>query len=69
MKVDEYQPIEPPPRVKMAGRPRVKRIRASNEMRNASKLSKKGTKLYYGICKDPGHNRRLCPNKGNQVTK
>ena len=41
IKCDEYLPIEPPPLVKLAGRPRTKRVRGAEEQGNSSKLSKK----------------------------
>ena len=44
MKCDEYLPIEPPPLVKLAGRPRTKRIRGAEEQCSSSKLSKKRLK-------------------------
>ena len=50
MKCDEYLPIEPPPLVKLAGRPRTKRVRGAEEQGNSSNLSKKGTKQRCGSC-------------------
>ena len=44
MKCAEYEAIEPPPVVKLVGRPRRKRVRAPEELRSTTKLSKKGTK-------------------------
>ena len=74
MRCDEYEAIEPPPQVRLSGRPRTKRVRGSNEPRatgnssnNEGKLGKKGLKQKCGLCHQTGHNRRLCPNKGNQV--
>ena len=72
MNTDQFQQIESPPVIKLAGRPRIKRVRASNEPNPTShlgKLSKKGLKQQCGICKGEGHNRISCPNKGNQVRK
>lgn len=38
MRCDEFIPIEPPPVTKLAGRPRKKRIRGTNEPKTASKM-------------------------------
>ena len=70
MQTENFQPIEAPPLIKLAGRPRIKRVRASNEPNPTSKvekLSKKGFKQQCGICKGEGHNRINCPNKGNSI--
>ena len=70
MNSSEFQPIEPPPLVKLAGRPRTKRIRSSTDGNPSSKfgkLSKRGVKQLCSVCKEEGHNRVSCPNKGNQV--
>ena len=49
MRCEEYNVIEPPPQVKLSGRPRIKRVRASNKpnpssITNSVKLCKKGLK-------------------------
>ena len=58
MRCKEFESIEPPPVTKLVGRPRKKRIRIANEPNKTSKkLSKRGQKQKYGICKQQGHNR------------
>ena len=45
IRCDQFEPIEPPPVTKLAGRPRKKRIRTANEPNtSAGKLSKRGQK-------------------------
>ena len=68
MRCEEFESIEPPTVTKLAGRPKKKRIRTANEPNKTyGKLSKRGQKQKCGICKQQGHNRVNCPNKGNQV--
>ena len=72
MNTDQFQQIESPPVIKLAGRPRIKRFYSNNEpnpISHLGNLSKKGLKQQCGICKGEGHNRISCPNKGNQVRK
>ena len=70
-KLDQFQPIEPPPLAKLAGRPRKQRVRASNEPSNHGhsdgKLSRKGSTQLCGLCHKERHNRKTCNNRGNQV--
>ncbi|CAH9125379.1 unnamed protein product, partial [Cuscuta epithymum] len=52
----------------MAGRPRHKRIRASNERNpNPTKLSRKKIVQTCRLCTLTGHNRTTCPNGSDQV--
>ncbi|XVE62979.1 hypothetical protein DITRI_Ditri06bG0162900 [Diplodiscus trichospermus] len=72
MRVEEFQPIEPPPLLGMAEKPKKKRSRATNEANvqpQGIKLSRKGQQQSCGICHEQGHNRTRCPNKGNQENK
>ncbi|CAH9133216.1 unnamed protein product [Cuscuta epithymum] len=68
MQCDQYEAIEPPNIVKMASRPRHKRIKASNERNpNPTKLSRKKIIQTCSLCTLLGHNRTTCPNGSNQV--
>ena len=63
MKCDQFLPIEPPPVIKMPGRPKTNRVRAQNEPPKhtaAVKLSRKGSKISCGKCHQVGHNRKSC---------
>ena len=63
MRCDKFLPIEPPPVMKMPGRPKTKRIRSQNEPRKASsdyKLSRKGQRISCAKCHQVGHNKKSC---------
>ena len=62
-KNSKFLPIEPPPVMKMPGRPKTKRIRSQNEPRKASsdyKLSRKGQRISCAKCHQVGHNKKSC---------
>ena len=64
MKCSEYEPIEPSNVTRQPGRPKQKRVRAKNEparqVKNPTKLSKKGNSITCGNCGEEGHNRARC---------
>ena len=70
-RMNEFQPIDPPPLLKLPGRPKNKRVRASNEKNSSGqregKLLNKGLKQVCGLCQKEGHNRTTYPNRENQV--
>ena len=69
--MNAFRPIEPPPLPKLPGRPKTKRVRASNEKNSSGqregKLSKKGMKQVCDLYQKEGHNITTCPNRGNHV--
>lgn len=66
-KIDDHAPIEPPPIVKKPGRPRKKRVRASNEPASAKHLSRIGQIQHCSICNVVRHKRNRCSSSQNQV--
>ncbi|CAH9123613.1 unnamed protein product [Cuscuta epithymum] len=80
MKVDEYEPILPPPVPNLLGRPKKNRVRGSNEVKgpgsgskvvdstSSHRASRKGQIQTCGICHLEGHKRAKCPNKDRPVT-
>lgn len=67
-KPDAHAQIEPPPFEKRPGRPRKKRVRASNEPTPCgNKLSRKNYQQKCSICKIAGHNKSTCRDKTSQV--
>ncbi|KAL6544076.1 hypothetical protein OROGR_010573 [Orobanche gracilis] len=59
-----------PPNVKIApGRPKKKRIREEGEPSNTYKISRKGTKIKCGNCKNEGHNAKTCKMPSNPNRK
>ncbi|XP_075095167.1 uncharacterized protein LOC142173469 [Nicotiana tabacum] len=62
-KIDPSQNMEPPEFVRMAGRPKVKRIIKTNESFNRQgqwSQSRKGRVMTCNNCGEPGHNARGC---------
>ena len=71
MRCEEFEAIEAPPVKKMPGRPRKKRVRASNEPcsnQQSGKLSRKGERQRCRTCHQEGHNKASCPMKRQQVS-
>jgi hypothetical protein len=55
LRVNNIQPLSAPIRKPKRGRPKVARIRATYRTE---------TRVYYcSVCRQPGHNRRICPNQ------
>ncbi|KAH6787656.1 hypothetical protein C2S52_007208 [Perilla frutescens var. hirtella] len=71
--VDAFEKCEPPPVVKLAGRPKVKRIRSSTEQKRGQQsgtLGRKGVRMTCSICHVEGHNKAKCPQiKKDKVSK
>ena len=62
-KIEPAHAIEPPKLVKLAGRPRIKRVREKNECVNRQGVwseSRKGRVMTCSTCGEPGHNARGC---------
>jgi len=57
-------PLDPPPITIGPGRPKKNRRRDPHEdPKKPGKLSKHGSQMSCGTCKQLGHNKRSCPNK------
>ena len=71
MRCEGFEELEPPPVVKMPGKPKTKRVKAANEPRkkpSSGKLTIKGCKQRYGNCKMEGHNRKSFTTPMPQVS-
>ncbi|KAH6815615.1 hypothetical protein C2S51_020435 [Perilla frutescens var. frutescens] len=67
LRVDDFAKCEPPPTVRLSGRPRVKRMRSGREKikgKQSGNLTKKGVVIKCSICHVAGHNAVTCPDKG-----
>ncbi|XP_057802919.1 uncharacterized protein LOC131018211 [Salvia miltiorrhiza] len=53
--------VKPPPKTKMPGRPKKKRVRAPEE--KDGRMTKHGVMMTCSNCKQHGHNKRLCKNE------
>ncbi|KAH0752025.1 hypothetical protein KY285_005173 [Solanum tuberosum] len=68
-KIDPLQAIEPPEFVKLAGRPRTKRVRQKDEAlkrQGAWAVSRKGRVMTCSNCGEPNHNVRDCDKSKNE---
>ncbi|KAH6770758.1 hypothetical protein C2S52_015561 [Perilla frutescens var. hirtella] len=66
LRVDDFAKCEPPPTVRLSGRPRVKRMRSGKEKMKGNQsgnLTKKGVVIKCSICHVAGHNAVTCPDK------
>lgn len=59
----EMGKVLPPKKLKMPGRPRKKRIRASHENKNPNKVSRTGIEITCSNCGKKGHNKKGCKNE------
>ncbi|CAI9303419.1 unnamed protein product [Lactuca saligna] len=57
----EGQPMLPPKRKRLPGRPKVNRKKAALEKEGRHTISKKGAITKCSICREPGHNKITCP--------
>ncbi|CAI9299353.1 unnamed protein product [Lactuca saligna] len=57
----EGQPMLPPKRKRLPGRPKVNRKKAASEKEGRHTISKKGAITKCSISREPGHNKITCP--------
>nr|KAJ0202728.1 hypothetical protein LSAT_V11C500295570 [Lactuca sativa] len=57
----EGQPMLPPKRRRLLGRPKVNRKKVALEKEGRHTISKKGAITKCSICREPGHNKIRCP--------
>lgn len=58
--------VRPPQYEKHVGRPSKKRRQNPVEMEEGAKMSRHGTISHCSVCNSTEHNKRKCPNKGQQ---
>ncbi|CAH9131929.1 unnamed protein product [Cuscuta epithymum] len=70
MKVDDYEPILPPPVPNLPGRPKKNRVRSSTEVKGSGSASKSAnaTPQTCGICHKEGHKRATCLTKDRDAS-
>ncbi|KAK8299607.1 hypothetical protein V6Z12_D05G334000, partial [Gossypium hirsutum] len=62
--------IPPPPVKKMPGRPKKNKRKYKDEQNKKSKFGKdtrRGLKMSCSLCKQVGHNKKLCPTRSNMI--
>lgn len=67
---EAFEKCEPPPTVRLSGRPLVKRIRSAGEKMKgqaSGSLGRRGIVIKCSSCHGEGHNKTKCPEttKGN----